>query len=249
MVDFISEVEEELRKDDYNKFLRQYGPWIIGLLVGVVLAVAFFEWREYSNERTAQAAAASYLDADDLLQDGETDRASRAFLELAGVAPDGYAGLSLMRAANIAADNGNAAEAVRLYDLAAERFDLDRHSHLAQIKAAYVLANEEQWSDVDLRAEDLIEEGAPYEFLARELVASAALNQGDTSRAREQFSYLSVIPGVPEAIGARADQALTLLNGADRLAQDTSSDLPAPETITVVDPAADTPSEDEDLQE
>lgn len=229
MVDFISEVEEELRKDDYNKFLRKFGPAIIGLLVAVVAFVGFLEWRDYSKDRTARAAAASYLNADELLTDGRNDQASQAFLELADVAPDGYAGLSLMRAAIVAADSGNSLEAVRLYDAAADRFKLARHSELARLKAAYVLANQGDWAEVDRRAESLMRNGAPYEFLARELVASAALNSGDLDRAREHFGYLNTIPGVPDTISRRAEQAMVLLNRPAATSNEPIEALPAPD--------------------
>ena len=236
MVDFIPEVEEELRKDDYNKFLRRFGPLIIGLLVGIVAFVAFLEWRAYATERTARAAATSYLAADALAQEGKDDAARAAFLELADVAPDGYAGLSLMRAAVIASDQGNPAEAVRLYDLAASRLKLPRHVDLAKLKAAYVLADIGQWDDVSRRADSLMVEGRPYEFLARELLASALLQAGDTAAARREFGYLDTFPGVPETVARRAEQALVLLNSAaavptpgDELpAPDAPSDAPAP---------------------
>lgn len=258
MVDFISEVEEELRKDDYNKFLRQYGPLILGLLIGVVLVVAFLEWRSYSQERTARAAAASYLAADDALNEGRVDAASQAFLELADVAPDGYAGLSLMRAAVIAGEQGNSAEAVRLYDLAATRLELDRHTDLARLKAAYILANEGQWADVRGRAQALASEGAPYEFLARELIASAAVNNGDVATAQKEFRYLNTIPGVPETVARRAEQALVLINmqspaeaGADAEialpAPDDMTDLPAPD-VPAVDETAETDTAEGDME-
>lgn len=230
MVDFISEVEEELRKDDYNKFLRRYGPAIIGLLVAVVAVVAFIEWRDYADNRTARAAAASYLDADQLLNEGQTEQARAAFLSLADVAPDGYAGLSLMRAASLSVEEGNAPEAVRLYDAASDRFSRDRHVHLAQLKAAYILSDLGQWSDVETRVSDLIETDAPYEFLARELLATAALNQGDIERAREHFTYLSTVPGVPPTVAERATQALTIIpSSASPATPDEAVVLPAPE--------------------
>ena len=245
MVDFISEVEEELRKDDYNKFLRRYGPLIVGLLVGVVALTGFMEWRKASTERTARAAANSYLAADSLLQDGDTDGARASFLALADVAPDGYAGLSLMRAAVIAGEAGNAQEAVRLYDLAADRLSIDRHRDLARLKAAYVLANEGQWSDVRQRAASLAEQGAPFEYLARELQASAELAAGDTDAARAGFRYLDTVPGVPDTIARRAEQALTLMKSGTpsvpATPQDTTA-LPEPDAGAAgTDSQGDTP--------
>ncbi|MEL6688559.1 MAG: tetratricopeptide repeat protein [Pseudomonadota bacterium] len=231
MVDFISEVEEELRKDDYNKFLRKYGPYIIGLLIALVMAVAYVEWRDYSVDRTARAASLSYLEADELLQEERYDEARAAFLALADVAPDGYAGLSLMRAAIIAAEQGNDAEAIRLYDAASARFDLDRHSQLAQLKAAYIVANQGNWADVEQRASGLAAQGAPYEYLARELLATALLNQDNDEAARAELAYLDTIPGVPETVSRRAEQALVLLNTASStpdlsVPDDTSEPVP-----------------------
>ena len=232
MVDFISEVEEELRKDDYNKFLRKFGPFIIGLLIALVLVVAYLEWRDYSTERTARAASLSYLEADQLLQEERYDEARVAFLALADVAPDGYAGLSLMRAAIIAGDQGNEAEAIRLYDAASSRFALDRHAQLAQLKAAYIVANQGNWSDVEQRVSALTSQDAPYEYLAKELLATALLNQGDIEAARAELAYLDSVPGVPETISRRAQQALVLLNSANStpslsVPDDTSDALPS----------------------
>lgn len=240
MVDFISEVEEELRKDDYNKFLRKYGPFIIGLLIALVLAVAYVEWRDYSTDRTARSASLSYLEADQLLQEERYDEARLAFLALADVAPDGYAGLSLMRAAIIAGDQGNDAEAIRLYDAASARFDLDRHSQLAQLKAAYIVANQGNWVDVEQRVSGLTATDAPYEYLARELLATALLNQGDVEAARAELAYLDTVPGVPQTISRRAQQALVLLNGSNR-----TDALPVPEGMSDALPAEPTVAGDD----
>lgn len=232
MVDFISEVEEELRKDDYNKFLRKYGPFIIGLLIALVLGVAYVEWRDYSTDRTARAASLSYLEADQLLQEERLDEARVAFLALADVAPDGYAGLSLMRAAIIAGEQGNDAEAIRLYDAASSRFELDRHSQLAQLKAAYIVANQGNWADVEQRVSALTAQDAPYEYLARELLATSLLNQGDVEAARAELAYLDTVPGVPQTISRRAQQALVLLSAANP-----ASSLPVPEDTSDALPA------------
>jgi hypothetical protein len=235
MVDFISEVEEELRKDDYNKFLRKFGPLIIGLLVAVVAAVGFVEWRDHSADRTARAASFSYLEADELQQDGNIDQARVAFLALADVAPDGYAGLSLMRAAIIAGEQGNEAESSRLYDAASDRFDLPRHAQLAALKSAYVVANQGNWADVEQRVLGLAAEGAPYEFLARELLATAALNQGMMDQARGEFAYLDTIPGVPNTVARRAQQALVLMTTAAETGETPNLDVPDVSTITLPD--------------
>lgn len=211
MVDFINEVEEELRKDDYNKLLKRYGPYIAAVIFAIVAGTAFMEWRQYSTDRAARATAASYNEAISAAQKGETDKAVAQLTELADVAPSGYAGLSLMQAAIAKQDVGDRAGAVQLYDRAAEAFEQTRHKQLAQLKAAYILAGDGAYTDVIARVSPLAAKDAPYEFLARELLGVAAAQTGDDTLARQQFGYLESIPGVPPTIKERAKQSLSLM--------------------------------------
>ena len=57
----------------------------------------------------------------------------------------------------------------------------------------------------------LAETEAPYEFLARELLGYAHAESGDQVSAREQFAYLTSIPGVPATVKQRAEQSMALI--------------------------------------
>ncbi len=227
MVDFINEVEEELRKDDYNKLLKRYGPYIAAGIAVIVAGTAFLEWREYSQDKAARATSASYVQAAELAAQGETDKAVVEFQQLAEIAPQGYAGLSLMRAAIAKQESGDRAAAVSLYDQAAGKFEAPRHKQLAQLKAAYILAGDGAYGDVMSRVGPLAEKDAPYEYLARELMGFAALQSGDESTAREQFAYLQNIPGVPESIKERATQSLSLMTAANASVPSSPNEAPA----------------------
>ncbi len=211
MVDFINEVEEELRKDEYNRLLKRYGPYIVAAIVAIVAGTGFLEYRKFAKDKAARATSASYVAASDKANEGEVDVALNEFLEIANKAPAGYAGLSLVRAATLKLEAGDRVEAVRLLDQAATTFETPRHSQLAQIKAAYILAGEGAYNDVLSRTGALTAKDAPYEFLARELSGFAALQSGDNAKAREQYGYLESIPGVPPTIKERAKQALSLM--------------------------------------
>jgi hypothetical protein len=76
----------------------------------------------------------------------------------------------------------------------------------------------------------LAETEAPYEFLARELLGYAYSESGDVPSAREQFAYLTSIPGVPASVKQRAEQSMALMS--------TKSALTAPQPIT--EPAIET---------
>lgn len=226
MVDFINEVEEELRKDDYNKLLKRYGPAIGAVLFLIVAGAGVFEWQKSRDDRVARAASASYVAAADLERGGEADKAISAYLALADKAPAGYSGLSLMRAAAIELNAGNRAKAVALYDQAAKQFEFPRHADLASLKAAYILADNGAYSDVQSRIDRLAAKDAPYEFLARELAGFVAFQSGDMALARQEFTYLKTIPGVPQGIAQRATQYLSLVPAAEPL------NISAPEAIS-----------------
>ncbi len=240
MVDFISEVQEELRKDDYNRFLKKYGPALLCLIGAAILGTGFLEWRKSNADKAARATSAAYIAAGTKAEAGNVDQAIKEFLAISDKAPTGYSGLSLMRAAELELSQGDTQKAISLLDQAASKFENPRHAQLAQIKAAYILAGEGRYDDVRIRVAALAEKDQPYEYLARELAGFSAMTKGDDQAAREQFSYLKNIPGVPESIQQRAVQYLSLMSvGEEALvatspAQDTEAEenAPAPEPET-----------------
>ncbi len=238
MVDFISEVQEELRKDDYNKFLKKYGPYLLGLIIAVISATAYLEWDKSRDEKAARATSSAYLAAGQKVEDGNVDQAIREYLAISEQAPTGYSGLSLMRAAELELDRGNTQASISLLDQAANVFDNARHGQLAQIKAAYILAGEGRYDDVRVRVASLAEKDQPYEYLARELLGFAAKASGDTKAAKEQFSYLESIPGVPDTIRERAAQYLSLMSvealDAEAEMVDAPTEIANPEDTTEI---------------
>jgi len=235
VVDFINEVEEELRKDDYNRLLKKFGPAIGVVLTLIVAGAGYMEYRKYADKNKSRAVAAVYTAADTQLDTGQPDAAELAFADLGKNDHTGYAGLALMRAAAISLDEGDVDGAVKYFDEAAEKFALPRHKQLAQLKAAYLLVDQGAYTDVLARLPALAEKNAPYEFLAYELWGFAYAETGDIDKARDKFGFLTSVPGVPTPIKARAEQSMALLS--------TKSSLAAPAPLAP--PAEEIPSEPE----
>jgi len=187
------------------------------------------EYRGYAKEKKAQSVAAIYTAADTQLDNGQKDEAVAAFADLGNTGPGGYAGLSLMRAAAIRHDQGDIQGAIRYFDQAAEKFSKPRHKQLAQLKAAYLLADQGAYSDIIARLPPLAEKNAPYEFLSRELLGYAYVESGDSTSAREQFAFLTSVPGVPQNVKARAEQSMALLSTKASLAAPKPLENPIPE--------------------
>lgn len=235
MVDFINEVEEELRKDKYNDLLKKFGPLIVTIIVAIVAVAGYVEFKKYTDGVEARKASASFVAADKLAESGDLQAGIDKFVALAEVAPEGYAGLSYSRAAALKIQLGDLAGAVSLLDRASAAFTKPVHKDLAGLKAAYILMDEGRYDDVTARASLLAVDKAPYADLAKELLAHAALQSGDEEAARTQFTYLSNVPGVLNGVKARAEQSLLLLNAnrtvpAPTLEEGTEEiDVPAPE--------------------
>ncbi len=213
MVDFISEVQEELRKDDYNRWLKKYGPYLAALIVLIIAGTAFFQWREYRAEQVSETTSYDYIEIVDSIGDDKAG-AVASFSALSQNAPDGYAGISLLRAAELELENGNKEKAVAFFDDAATKFSKKRHIQLAQLKAGYILAGLGKFDEVKSRIEPLTQKDEPYQFLARELMAYAAQETSDLKTARMHLSYIETSPGAPETIVRRAKQNLLLLNSS-----------------------------------
>lgn len=212
MVDsFISEVQEELRKDDYNRWLKKYGPYLFAIIMAVILGTAYMEWQKSRDAKVAEKMSFSYLEAGKTAQE-DPDKGIQSYIDLSGNAPAGYAGLSLVRAAELELDRGNTQNAINLLDGAADQFEDKRHAQLAQMKVGYILAGQGSYDDVISRMTPLIEKGEPYEYLARELLAFAANENGDGQTAKKHYSYLETIPGIPDTIKARAEQNIMMMN-------------------------------------
>lgn len=235
MVDFISEVEEELRKDKYNALLRKFGPYIVGLIVAIVAVTGYLEWREHSDATIARSASASYMDAARLTESGDLDAAITKYSQLAAVAPSGYAGSSYASMAAILMQQGKYDEAVAAYDRAAQEYEQTEHSDLSRLKAIYILLDQERYEDVRARAAALIGPDAPYSDLAREAEAAALLGLGKSDEALQKFTYLSNAPGTLAGVQVRAEQAVLLQNSVRKQVPP-----PAPETPN----SPETPSED-----
>ena len=253
MVDFISEVQEELRKDDYNRWLKKYGPLLAVLVALVVAGTGYLQWRDYQATLAANATSFDFIETVDLI-DTDKAKAIDEFKSLSETVPEGYAGLSLLRAAELELSNNNADKALILFDQASKVFSRNRHSHLSQLKAGYIVASQGDYDGVISRMTPLIVEGEPFEFLARELVGFSYKQKGDLQSARSHFSAIELDLSAPESLVERAKQNLILINQEASLPSGDNTVVPdnapknmeQPDATEGVSPQDDNPTETQD---
>ena len=210
-LNFIREIDEEVRRDQMLKLWQRHGNSIIGLVVLIVLATAGWRgWQWYENRESAKAGA-RYEQALELSQGGKQAESEQALAEIAKNAPSGYRMLAKLR---LAAETGktNAAAGVKAYDEIAADSSVDPlFRDIARLRAAYLLVDNAPPSEIASRVEPLTGASAPFKNSAKEALALSYFRAGDKAKARALYTEILADPQVTNALASRAQmmQALT----------------------------------------
>jgi hypothetical protein len=214
--DVFNEVDEELRHEQVNKLFRKFLPLIITLMVLIVGGVAGYQGWTWWSTKQKNEAAETYDGAIKLLEAQKWSEGRTAFEAIANSGPKGYAALAKMQAGAAALREGKSAEAAALYTEAAKAFDDPLFADLANLKAVYSVIADLTLADIDAKLGALAGAGRPYRALARELMASKAMEEGDLDRARDEYTLLSLSLDAPSGAQQRAQIALSLLGPAPK---------------------------------
>jgi hypothetical protein len=216
MTDFIREVDEAFRRDQAIELWKRYQNWIIGAALLIVLGTAAWRVYEYYRISADEAGGARYEAALQLLRDGKSAQALAAFEAMTHNSPKGYAALArLVSADEIGAHDPKAA--IRAYDALVTDPNFDPSlKDLAQIRAAFLRADVDAPKEFEQRYAALADANGPFRNSLRELLALAALKDGDDKAAEHWLDQIIIDPAATEALRQRAN-ALIALAQAGRL--------------------------------
>lgn len=212
MADLFDEVDEELRRDQFNRYWKQYGKYAIAGLVLIVVATAgIVGWREYTKNQRIQFSE-QFTAAVALVQDNKSNEAIDALGALAQDANVGYATLARFRGAALKAKAGDRDGAAAEYDALSKDGSIDTlYSGLAGL---YYVLNTIDSGDPDALAErltPLTDAESPWRFSARELSALLAIRRGEPDKAAEIYTQLADDAQTPTGARARAAEMLRAL--------------------------------------
>ena len=106
--EFIREVDEAVRQDRWLKLWKQYGAYVVGAALAVVIGTgAGVGWRAW-QESQRQDEAERYMAATELLRQDRPAEAAEAFRALAADSDSGYAVLARLQAAQALGEAGDA---------------------------------------------------------------------------------------------------------------------------------------------
>ena len=216
MADIFQEVEEDLRRDRYERLAKKYGGYVIAALVAIVAATAgYVLWKNWHQARQ-QAATLQLAEAVDLAGPAGSDAAGIPALDtVATRGPSGPAGLARLYEAGVKARTGDSAGAIAIYDALAT----DGSLPVLYRDLAALLSVQHQIAagDPKLLSERLIRltgDANPWRFSARELDALLASRTGDKARAKSLFQQLADDKDAPAGLRARAAELAAFFDKA-----------------------------------
>jgi hypothetical protein len=225
---FVQEVDESLRQDRMLNLAKKYGPWLIGAFVVILIGVAgYLAWKDY-NLNQARAQSEEFSAAQRLAADGNLDSAKAEFERLTGEGPEVYRVMARLEHAAILEAQGDLEGALAEFDRAAEDADDPTMRDTARLRAAYVVAETQDFAALQTRLQPLVESDSRLSYLARELLGIEAWEAGNLDLARETLQNLTLAFDAPEAVQQRAQVALSVIGPAPATPADGAANAPAP---------------------
>jgi hypothetical protein len=199
------EVNEELRRQQLKSIWDRFGVYIIGFAVLIILSVGGNEIINYLNNRVSQRESNAFDNALSLIEKGNDSAGLDQLIKLTE-GKTGYKGLALFRLSSESLTNGNYQEAVDYLKKASLDKTLTNNLRVfAKIKAGLILVDNGSFSEVDVLLKEVVENGGPFSFHAKEILALALIKNGRNLEAQEIFQEIVNDASAPLVLARRAE--------------------------------------------
>lgn len=235
----IREIDEELRSDRARKFWKNFGPYIIGAAVVLVLAVAVTEgWNWWQSSNSARSSDQFYS-ALEIADGTDAAAAQKALDDVVAANHGGYPALAKFREAALLARGGKMTEAIAAYDALSTSETNKYLRELALILSGSLLVDEGDVAKVEQRVGGMVNPTSVFRNAAREAIGLAKYKAGDLAGARQSFEDAVNDPAAGQELRARLNIFLGQLTaeGVAPAATEAAAATPA-----VVDPATAEPA-------
>tara|TARA_B100000886_G_scaffold337771_1_gene299211 strand:- start:2252 stop:2905 length:654 start_codon:yes stop_codon:yes gene_type:complete len=212
--DIFQEVDEELRKDKFEKLWKHYGRYSVGFALICVISVGVWQgWKSYS-EAQRLSSSKQYEAALNFHASGKN---KDALIVLDGLGKSGFGSYKLLASFKKAAILGNSGDiegALETYEKLIE--NSKNHELFRQAAVLFSVRYKLKLPSVDVKT--LIKDLKPirksdgvWKFSADETVGILLMSAGKISEARKIFQDLAENLKAPSRLRGRATQVLTAI--------------------------------------
>jgi hypothetical protein len=213
--DIFDEVEEDLRADRAQRFLKRYGTWIAAAMLLVVAGVAGQQGWRWWQDRQAVKSAEGFLAASaaSAVPNADAKAAAAQFSTAAAEAPAGYRTLARLRAAALLVSADTPAALGQYDQLSKDSAVEPLYRDLATLLWGLHGLGVTEPAQIESRLAPLAAATNPWHASAQEVRALAALQRGDATAARQGLEALANDVTAPQGVRERAGRLLAGLGG------------------------------------
>lgn len=208
---FINEVNEDVKNDNFKVLWNRYGIFVILFVVLAVSATVSFEriksWKVAQN----QANTENYMVATQL-RDNPT-QTLEALQKIAGDNQGIFSDFAKLQIANVLFSQDKTEEALAtLQNLLDDNTVNNEVKHIALVKLATYRVDTMPRAEFEAMLKPLIAENTSWSPLAQDLLAMAAIRDGDVDTAQTIYENILKIKDLPENFRTKVQDMLNSLS-------------------------------------
>lgn len=213
----LREVDEAVRQGDFEDFARTWGkPLLGGLILILALFGGYLVWQS-RQEAAMEKDSEALVSALDQLEAGNLQSADERLAALAGEADGAAAANARILRGGIAAQQGRAAEAAKIFaEVAADEDAPQLLRDLARLREITTRFDSMEPVEAVAALKPLAVPGKPYFASAGELLGHAYLDMGKRAEAGAVFAQIAKDKDAPDPLRSRARQMAGIL-GVDAI--------------------------------
>jgi hypothetical protein len=228
--DIFQEVEEDVRRERYEKLWKEYGNYIIAIAVLIVAGVAAFQaWQRYDLAQR-QSVSDRFQAASQFATSGNYVRAETEFNQIAKTGTAGYSNLAKLRLAGVYLAEGKRDQSIALLRELTNLSD-PILSSAARLRLAWTLADASPRAEIVTLLQPLMPKDNPWRFAASEVIAYVDLKDGARNEAISEYQQIAQDAAAPAILRQRAGGI------AEFLKANPEGSAPAPEAASASKPS------------
>jgi hypothetical protein len=219
---FFKEVEENLRRDRFQDFLKSYGTWLAAAVVLFLAATGgWIYWEQQRDRQAAEQSEKLHAIFTDIAG-GRQQTVPQRLAQLEQSGNDAVRASATLAGAALALEKNDRSGAIAKYrGVADDKGMPEIYRDLATIRLTALEFDTLQPQQVIARLEPLAKPGGAWFGRAGEMTAVAYLKQGKKAEAARLFASIAADKQVPDSIRSRSVQM------AGTLGVDATASMPA----------------------
>ncbi len=214
---FINEVSEEVKNDNFKKLWNRYGLEVIAVVVIAVCGAVSFEhiknWRVQHNQITTEA----YMDS----ARRQNPEDMIAALQKINQNDHGiYGDFARLQIANLLLEQQKNDEGLAMLDALSKDTQVNSEvRQIALIKYATYKVDSMSRQELSEHLKPVLEANNSWTPLANDLLAMAAIREGDLQTARDIYGKILSVKDLPDSFKSKVQKMLASLNSAENNAE------------------------------